>query len=522
MAVIASIPGIAVTVHNAQGQLPEYTDTEPDVVEGLQSTPSVVVSNYIEVPPDGGPFTLRFSINIGHMHNPHGVMLGFEDPSAGIQNWASYTFNWTEDKKWLMGTSEGYIHSDERSTVFRSFKFDKLKILAGDGESHGLSKTERLKMGSMGMFQIRLIPGKPDNDGALQWVERPKQSNHITPAMAMVTEKVAARKSLSLGMAYTDTILNPPTLREANYSYNNVWNHPIAIFQFKYRSRADLQKLLLIQKSPEPVQVPQEALLSSLSLTPVPNSRQDPQEGQRAQGLQPFQQLAELSSANLSGATTLAQSKTKVTAQVGHGDMHLQTSPNSAESPSLSRSVLTPRAFEKLKFAEVRDLARKKYKLFDDLNGDEIEQLARKELPKGMPDADAGLLPHTSVSFEELTFEEVWDLAKKQYKDFNRLNGREIQNLARQKYDEEMASSPDKPAPIENQEKAITEVAKSQPVTKSKASVANNEEGMRNAPVELVDGDEDEDEPISFLKTRRRRAAVDSTYVPGRAYNCKA
>ncbi|ELR04764.1 hypothetical protein GMDG_06992 [Pseudogymnoascus destructans 20631-21] len=269
MAILPSFPGISVTVHNAQGQLPEYADVEPNIVEGLQSPLSVVTSNYIEVPPDGGPFWLNFYVRSDYMHAPHGVMFGFEDPGADIRNWMSYTSNWSNDNKWLRGASEGYAGGNERNPLVRTFKFDKLKILSGDGESDGLSLTERKKMESMGMFQIRIIPGKPDEARASQWTQGLKQANRpvkfsdsITDtahAMATITEKVAARKSLSLGIGYTDKILNPPAIPVAHtsyHTYNNIWNHPIAIFQFRYRSRADLQRLLLIKAAPQSEQIP--------------------------------------------------------------------------------------------------------------------------------------------------------------------------------------------------------------------------------------------------------------------------
>lgn len=56
MAILSILPKISVTVHNAQGQLTEYADDEPDAVKKQNSPFSVVVSNYVEVPSDGGPF----------------------------------------------------------------------------------------------------------------------------------------------------------------------------------------------------------------------------------------------------------------------------------------------------------------------------------------------------------------------------------------------------------------------------------------------------------------------------------
>ncbi|ELR08498.1 hypothetical protein VC83_01211 [Pseudogymnoascus destructans] len=243
---------------------------------------------------------------------------------------------------------------------------------------------------------------------------------------------------------------------------------------------------------------------------------QGSQAGQRTQELQPFQP-AQPASANSSGVPTPARPKEQMRSQVEHGDMHLQVTPNSAKSPSSSHLTSTSRAFEKLKFAEVRDLARKKYKRFDDLNGDEIEKLARQKHGEEMPNAHSGPLSHASRAFEDLTFEEVWGLAKKQYKDFNELNGHEIQDLARQKYDETMTSVSETPAPIENQNRTITEPATSQLVANKEALDANNEKGKRTAPIELGDSDEGESDAVITFKPKGRRAAVDSAYKPGRS-----
>lgn len=187
-----------------------------------------------------------------------------------------------------------------------------------------------------------------------------------------------------------------------------------------------------------PEQFPRQGVVSLPLSALVPTSTQEPQKGQGTHEQPQSSQSAQLVSEDLSNAITRSQSKAQTRAHVGNGEMQLQATPNSAESSSSSQLGANSRAFEKLKFTEVRDLARKKYKCFDDLNGDEIEKLARQKHSEEMSDAGGGLLSHTTRSFEDLTFEEVWDLAKKQYKDFNELNGREIQDLARQKYNEAM------------------------------------------------------------------------------------
>lgn len=104
--------------------------------------------------------------------------------------------------------------------------------------------------------------------------------------------------------------------------------------------------------------------------------------------------------------------------------------------PSCAPSAtFTSKAFGDLTFTEVRDLARKQYISFDKLGGDEIEKLARKKHAEQAIYANDEL---ASVLFGNLTFAEVRSLAKKQYKSFDELNGDEIEELARQGHSEEM------------------------------------------------------------------------------------
>jgi hypothetical protein len=125
-------------------------------------------------------------------------------------------------------------------------------------------------------------------------------------------------------------------------------------------------------------------------------------------------------------------------------DNILPSLPNSS-APSRAPS-LTPtlKEFRDLTFDEVWDLARKQHKDFNELNGHEIQKLARKKYDEDTVHAESedfpsqSSLPHASRAFKDLTFDEVWDLARKQHKDFNQLNGHEIRELARQKHSEAM------------------------------------------------------------------------------------
>lgn len=226
---------------------------------------------------------------------------------------------------------------------------------------------------------------------------------------------------------------------------------------------ADLQRLLLIEKTPEPEQLLKEDLFPGLPTTLVPTLKQEPEQGQQTQGLVPTLkqepeqgqqtkgqgqqafQPAEQASGDLSAVATPAQSEAQMRRHVVKGKQHLQTVLDSAVPICSSPLDPVSRAFEELKFAEVRDLARKQHKCFDKLNGDEIEKFVRQKLAEEMVDADGGPSSHTS--FDDLTFAEVWDFARRNYKDFDELNRHEIEELARQDHSEAMVCTGSREAP---------------------------------------------------------------------------
>lgn len=161
MAILSSLPGISVTVHNAQGQLPEYADAEPDVVKKLESPTSVVVSNYIEAPPDGGPFWLKFRVEAPYMHNPNSIMFRYDIPGTNIIVGRNCWPLDLENKESWESVFKGYAATHEGGEIFRSFQFTKLKILPGDDQSLRISEMEESKMDSIGVFEIRVLLGEP-------------------------------------------------------------------------------------------------------------------------------------------------------------------------------------------------------------------------------------------------------------------------------------------------------------------------------------------------------------------------
>jgi hypothetical protein len=280
MAVLSSLPGISVTVHNAEGELPEYTDSEPDVVKNLKSPSSVVVSNYIEAPSDGGLFWLKFRVEPPYKHDGYGIEFRPEISGVYIKNGViCHPQDMEVDGSWEAVLK--HTHTiDENGLVLRYFQFAKLKILPGNG--HRVSEKQRLDMENIGMLQIRVFLSNPKRrkltDASGGCIRHPRKSTppkieilnktfeissdsvtDINPRMTTVTENIAARKSLSLGITrvilvsceicmlivtlrYADERLDVP-VSYSKLSSTHGWHLPFAIFQFKYRSRGIISYL---------------------------------------------------------------------------------------------------------------------------------------------------------------------------------------------------------------------------------------------------------------------------------------
>ncbi|OBT82949.1 hypothetical protein VE02_08170 [Pseudogymnoascus sp. 03VT05] len=276
---------------------------------------------------------------------------------------------------------DGYYDYAGAEALFRSFQFTKLNILPRDGESDDISAMDRKRMAKLGMLEVRVLLGTwRHSDGSEMGTTDISESiDHAAFAANIAniaTEKVSERKSLSLGMTYNNEVVDASEIPEpASFTYLNGWWDPVAIFRFKYRSRSDLQKLPLVEKTPEVEQLPGGNLLPTPPTTLVPSC-----------------------------------------------------------APSLTPAS---KAFEDLTFSEVCELARKQYMGFDKLCGDEMERLAKQKHAEQLQYANDKL---TRVFFDSLTFAQVRGLAKKQHKSFDELNTDEIEKLARQKHSEAIVS----------------------------------------------------------------------------------
>ena len=140
---------------------------------------------------------------------------------------------------------------------------------------------------------------------------------------------------------------------------------------------------MLIENTTEPGQLLKDDVFSALLAAPAPPLKPEPEERQPKQALQASEPVKEVS-ANLSAVTTPAQAKSQMQACVVKEEKHRQATLSSAEPSCLSSSANPSRAFEDLTFAEVRDLARMQFKGFDRLNADEIEKLAKQKYFEAM------------------------------------------------------------------------------------------------------------------------------------------
>jgi hypothetical protein len=222
MAILPSLPGISVTVHNAKGQLPEYADAEPDVVKNLRSPSSVVVSNYIEAPPDGGPFWPKFRVDAPYTHGPHRIYFMVNIPGVDIRRGMSCGPSDVKEERSWENVLEGYDDIDERGPVYRNFQFTKLKILSDDGQSDGLSEKQNSQVAGIGTLQVRVLlgergkmfePGKHGKSIRCSGIFTPSKiatsnktsiilTNSIKgkPTIPILTEKIAEKKCLSLAV----------------------------------------------------------------------------------------------------------------------------------------------------------------------------------------------------------------------------------------------------------------------------------------------------------------------------------
>lgn len=177
MAILSSLPGISVTVHNDQGQFPEYADPESVMIANPGLPSSVVTSTYIEVPPDGGRFWLKFHVEEPYQHDPYHVIFTFSpsdilDPiDTGCGPWDLVSHGWWEYEV------VGYYQEEDGVTLGRDFQFTKLNLLPGDGEGMGLSEAERIEMESIGTLEIRVLLGKRKKPQAS---ELPRKLNQST------------------------------------------------------------------------------------------------------------------------------------------------------------------------------------------------------------------------------------------------------------------------------------------------------------------------------------------------------
>jgi hypothetical protein len=67
----------------------------------------------------------------------------------------------------------GYYDTYDSAPLYRSFQFTKLNILPGNGESDGISETERNRMEKLGMLQVRVLLGKLDKPKASKMARGP-------------------------------------------------------------------------------------------------------------------------------------------------------------------------------------------------------------------------------------------------------------------------------------------------------------------------------------------------------------
>ncbi|KAE9368743.1 hypothetical protein N431DRAFT_347016 [Stipitochalara longipes BDJ] len=247
MAILASLPGIEVSVIVKEQSLAEYFDDDFDLV-----LEPITVSNYIQSE-TGKEFSIKLVVK--DPFNLSYPTLGFQIYVDGVKVREPLL------RRTKFEQGDGYWESmwsgiklstgdDEQNCVEHPFKFSEIHTSTDDDEFDALP-TDVPIVGKVGEIVIKLhrrykgrfIGPKVQQDAPLN--EPP----------SIVHEKALKGQAKSHSIALGEARSSKFSWRfEADFIDGE--DHPIAVFRFKYRDRKALQSLLVIPRSPEPEEAP--------------------------------------------------------------------------------------------------------------------------------------------------------------------------------------------------------------------------------------------------------------------------
>ncbi|KAF3070601.1 hypothetical protein GL218_00471 [Daldinia childiae] len=239
MAILEAVPGVKVTVRINGVDCPEYDD--PNVPEQQPSHPTL--SKYIESP-DNIEFTLCASVNKDYDWGDRSDCLCFQVwvDSTWIKGPIIYKTNLTNGQYESVVKGK-YIFCDHTKSWFNhALKFSTVKIV------ESMTK-ERIKKDQQVAKNLGLIEVKVERKIHLD----ENRNHHGDTGWGLssfeLAEKSLKGKSISHGtILSTGTNVSRPRFMRTKRLPDD--NGPIAIFQFRYRSKKALQQELIIPQTP--------------------------------------------------------------------------------------------------------------------------------------------------------------------------------------------------------------------------------------------------------------------------------
>ncbi|KAI9648566.1 hypothetical protein NHQ30_003202 [Ciborinia camelliae] len=247
MAIIPRVPGISVSIHlgDSPEPLAEYPDNDIDNKVSayirkrttscyIQSTPGTPFSFHLKIEPP-------YEINCPYL----GVWFCVNDNDGDAEMYGPGHFN---EEGILTDVLKGHAVVDEMGAMkMREFAFCELDVTDDDGhetlrQRHGSEREMQMHIGNLEVYIYRLKNGK---------VKTPEPTFQ-RPNIKEVHEKILKGQSVSCSVELGEEKEHEEPVEHQVPKYMDCVDKPVAVFKFKYRSKEDLQKELIIPRTPSP------------------------------------------------------------------------------------------------------------------------------------------------------------------------------------------------------------------------------------------------------------------------------
>ncbi|KAM0139606.1 hypothetical protein ACHAO1_002980 [Botrytis cinerea] len=257
MAVLENVRGVKVTVCTDDQVLQEYDDDEPEDVPAVEvggyDRASKTVSKYIEATTGKAVY---IKLEITKAYKLDSPIVSFHVFVDGIQVVSKH--GGKKDIPLTMEVKGVKNELDNRQAFMMQFKFGDI-ITSTDDSKLASSKEDATRLSAVGEIMVKVYRKSKQRPSASG--KRPRVNLAVDKSM-LVHEKALKGRAMSPG-----TVLGAPqpisASRHSRSSFLDGKDYPIAIFQFKYRSKESLKSLLILERTPEPSPSPPPAPVSN-------------------------------------------------------------------------------------------------------------------------------------------------------------------------------------------------------------------------------------------------------------------